>query len=382
MDEQAIPLVDLKAQYSRIGQHVTRRISGVLEEAAFILGPEVDRFEEDFARYCGTAYAIGLGSGTAALSEALLVMGIGQGDEVITVPNTFIATAEAISHVGAKPVLVDVDPESYNLDPLLLEQAISEKTRAIIPVHLYGQTADMGAILHVAKAYDLRVLEDACQAHGAEHRGRRAGSMGTMAAFSFYPGKNLGAYGDAGAVVTDSAELAGRVRLVRNHGSRKRYCHEVIGDNARMDGIQAAVLNVKLAYLDAWNDSRRRNAAVYCELLRALVSDGLVTAPMESRWARHVYHLFVVQVEERVRDALVQHLNSKGIGAQIHYPVPIHLQKAYNWLGYEEGAFPVAERLAKRIVSLPMFPELGESQMEYIVGEVDKFLRSQGGDSL
>jgi dTDP-4-amino-4,6-dideoxygalactose transaminase len=373
--DRQIPLVDLRRQYAPIKQEIDESISGVLKSTAFILGPEVKGFEKEFAAFCCAEHAVGVSSGTEALSLALLALGVVGGDEVITTPNTFIATAAVISHVGARPVLVDVDTESYNIDISQIEGAITGKTRAIIPVHLYGQPAEMDAVLQLAMEHNLKVVEDACQAHGAEYKGRRVGSLGDISAFSFYPGKNLGAYGDGGMVVTGKGELAERISLLRDHGSPKKYYHEIIGYNARLDEIQAAVLIVKLQYLNDWNEKRRRNAKLYNGYLKDLVDKGLVITPQEKDWAKHVYHLYVIQVNEGVRDNLIAHLNSRGIGAQIHYPIPIHLQRAYRHLGYNEGSFPVAERLAKRIVSLPMFPELEEREIEYIVQEIRAFFK-------
>jgi len=372
---RAIPLVDLKRQYVSIKQEMDEKISGVLKNTAFILGPEVREFEKDFSAFCGTEHAVGVSSGTEALSLALLALSVGRDDEVVTTPNTFIATAGAISHVGAQPVLVDVDPESYNIDASLVEGAITKRTKAIIPVHLYGQPSEMEAILQVAKRHNIKVIEDACQAHGAEYRGRRVGSFGDIAAFSFYPGKNLGAYGDGGAVVTDKGELAERIRLLRDHGSPKKYYHEIIGYNSRLDEIQAAVLRVKLRYLNEWNEKRRKNANIYSEYLQELADKDLVVTPQEMSWAKHVYHLYVIQVEEGLRDKLIEYLNARGIGAQIHYPIPIHLQKAYKHLGYNQGSFPVAEKLAKRIISLPMFPELERQEIEYIARGIRAFFK-------
>jgi len=376
-----IPLVDLKRQYASIRQEMDEKISGVLKSTAFILGPEVREFEKEFLAFCGTEHAVGVSSGTDALSLALLALDIGKGSEVITTPNTFIATAGAISHVGAQPVLVDVDPESYNIDSSLVEGAITKRTKAIIPVHLYGQPSEMEAILQVAKRHNIKVVEDACQAHGAEYRGRRVGSFGDISAFSFYPGKNLGAYGDGGAVITDKGELADRIRLLRDHGSPKKYYHEIIGYNARLDEIQAAILRVKLRYLNEWNEKRQGNAMLYNEYLKDLLDKGSVITPKEMSWAKHVYHLYVIQVEDGIRDKLIEHLNARGIGAQIHYPIPIHLQKAYKHLGYGEGSFPVAEKLAKRIISLPMFPELEHHEIEYIAQEIRAFFKQNASIS-
>jgi len=370
---EAIPFVDLKRQYSSIKPDIDEKIGSVLEKASFVLGPEVEKFEKDLASYCNAGRAVGVSSGTTALALALKSLNIRQGDEVITVPNTFIATASAISSVGATPVFVDIDSETYNIDTSQIEQAITVKTKAIIPVHLYGQTCDMEVILHIAGKYNLKVIEDACQAHGAEYKGQRAGSIGHISAFSFYPSKNLGANGDGGAIVTNISELADSVRLLRNHGSVKKYYHEVIGCNSRLDEIQAAVLNVKLRYLDDWNEKRRQNANTYGKCLKKLVDAESVVLPQERYWAKHIYHLYVIQVDENIRDELMEHLIAKGIGVQIHYPIPIHLQKAYIHLGYKTGSFPVAERAAKKILSLPMFPELKQQEIEYIVHQIESF---------
>ncbi|HXZ95168.1 MAG TPA: DegT/DnrJ/EryC1/StrS family aminotransferase [Dehalococcoidia bacterium] len=372
---KTIPLVNLKKQYASIKREVNERIDRVLESSNFILGAEVEGFEKEFAAFCRAEYAVGVSSGTNALSLALSALDVKQGDEVITAPNTFVATAAAISHVGARPVFVDANPDTYNMDLPQLEKTITERTRAIIPVHLYGHPADMDAVLQIARKHNLKVIEDACQAHGAEYRGQRVGTLGVISAFSFYPGKNLGAYGDAGAVVTNNRELAERVRLLRNHGSPKKYYHEIIGYNARFDEIQAAILRVKLRHLDSWNAKRRASADIYQRYLKDMADKELVVTPKEMDWAKHVYHLFVIQVDEQVRDKLIEHLNARGIGAQIHYPIPIHLQKAYEHLGYKEGDFPVAEHAAKRIVSLPMFPELESQEIEYIAQEIESFLK-------
>jgi len=370
-----IPLVDLKKQYSSIKQEIDERVNGILTSAYFIMGPEGTAFEKEFAAYCNAAYAVGVSSGTAALSLALRALGIGPGDEVITTPNTFIATAAAVSHVGARPVFVDTHPESYNIDPALIEKAITRKTKAIIPVHLYGQPAEIDTIVKLAKKNNLKVVEDACQAHGAEYKGQKTGTFGDVTAFSFYPGKNLGAYGDAGAIVTNNAELAEKVKLFRNHGSPQKYHHDVIGYTDRLDEIHAAVLRVKLKYLDDWNTKRRANAAIYNTSLQGLVNKGLVITPKEMTGAKHVYHIYLIQVAENSRDGLMKHLNNNGVGAQIHYPIPIHLQKAYKGLGYKQGSFPVAEKLSKTILSLPMFPELEKQQIEYVVKEIGAFLK-------
>jgi dTDP-4-amino-4,6-dideoxygalactose transaminase len=305
-----------------------------------------------------------VGSGTEAIWLALLALGIGPGDEVITVPNTFMATAEAVSMCGGRPVFVDIDQQTYNMNPDLLEKAITVRTKAIIPVHLFGQTADMDPILEIAKAHRLFVVEDACQAHGAEYKARRAGSLGDMACFSFYPGKNLGAYGEAGAVVTDNGELDAKIRTLRDHGQAKKYHHSAIGWNARMDGIQGAVLSVKLKHLEAWNGARRKNAHLYNELLRG----SGITLPTEAGYAKHVYHVYAVRV--RNRDKVLGALADKGISCGIHYPVPIHFQNAYRSLGVGAATFPVAESTAAEFLSLPMFPELSSEQMKYVATQL------------
>jgi dTDP-4-amino-4,6-dideoxygalactose transaminase len=297
-------------------------------------------------------------------------MGIGEGDEIITVPDTFIATAEAISFTGAKPVFVDIEEKTYNMDPTKLEAAITPKTKAIIPVHLFGQPADMDPVLEIARKHNLLVLEDSCQAHGAEYKGKRTGSIGTAGAFSFYPGKNLGAYGEAGAVTTNDATLADKMRTFRDHGQPKKYYHDVVGWNARMDGFQGAILSVKLKHLDAWNEGRRRNAALYGELLGKGVN-GFV-APTEAEYAKHVYHIYAIRVKNR--DAFMDALGKKDIATGIHYPVPLHLTGAYSPLGYKMGDFPVAEKCASEFVSLPMFAELSEDQIKYACEEIKKIV--------
>lgn len=365
-----IPFLDLKAQYQSISEEIDTVVRHVLNATAFSGGPFVERFEEQFAAFCHCSHAIGVGSGTEALWLSLLALGVGRDDEVITVPNTFIATAEAISLCGATPVFVDVDEQSYTMNPALLEAAITPRTKAVIPVHLYGQPADMDPIMAIARKHGLFVVEDACQAHGAEYKGRRAGSMGDAGCFSFYPGKNLGAYGEAGGVVTHNPGLAATIKMLRDHGQSRRYHHEVIGVNSRMDGLQGGVLGVKLRYLPSWNAERRRKADMYREQLSGV--DGIIL-PREMDYARHVYHIFAARV--RNRDAFLAALTEKGVGCGIHYPVPIHLQGAYSSMVMKKGTFPVAEKCAAEVVSLPMFPELTEEQIEHVVYEVKSFLR-------
>ncbi len=358
-----IPLVDLQAQYRTIKPEIDAAIQQVIDTTDFILGHAVGEFEAAFAGYCQAAFAIGLNSGTDALCLALRAVGVAPGDEVITTPHTFIATAEAITMCGAVPVFVDIDPVTYNIDPALVEDAVTSKTKALLPVHLYGQPADMDPLLEIARRHNLRVIEDAAQAHGAAYKGRRVGTLGDAACFSFYPGKNLGAYGDAGAVTTNDPQIAQEIRLLRNHGRAAKYEHDRVGFNNRMDGIQGAVLNVKLKHLDTWNEKRTKIAAMYTELL----GDGVET-PTVPDWADPSWHLYVIRVEQR--DRLFERLREMGIGVGIHYPIPLHLQPAYTDLGYKEGDFPHAEAAAKSILSLPMYPELSVSQIETVVEAV------------
>ena len=356
-----VPFLDLKAHHEPLREQLDAAIAAVINSSAFAGGPFVASFERDFAAYCGARAAIGLGNGTDALWLALLALGIGPGDEVITVPNSFMATAEAISLTGAKPVFVDVDERSYNMDASLLQAAITSHTRAIIPVHLFGQTADMDAILGIAGKRGIPVVEDACQAHGAFYNGMRAGTLGVAGCFSFYPGKNLGAFGEAGAVVTSAPELETKIRVLRDHGQARKYYHSHIGWNARMDGIQGAVLAVKLKHLDAGNACRRDHARLYDELLREV--EGVVT-PFAAKPDQHVYHVYAVRVKGR--DQVLSAMADRGISCAIHYPVPIHLQDAYRGLGYRQGDFPVAERCAREFLSLPMFPELTGEQIRFV----------------
>jgi dTDP-4-amino-4,6-dideoxygalactose transaminase len=385
-----IPFLDLVTPHTELMDELCGTFRSALETASFIGGPVVQGFEQDFAAFCDAPHCIGVGSGTDALRFALLAAGVERGDAVITVPNTFIATTEAISQAGALPVFVDVDERTYNLDPEKLREYIEtqcefdatnkrllvRKTKhrvaAVIPVHLYGQMADMDPILALADQYNLIVIEDACQAHGAEYfsknqnRWRKAGSMGKAAAFSFYPGKNLGACGEAGAVTTNDAEVAQKIRVLRDHGQARKYYHDIEGYNGRLDAIQAGILRVKLKHLAEWTEMRRAAAARYGELFAD--SDTKITLPYEPAWAKAVYHLYVVRVEDR--EGLMKHLSSAGIGTGIHYPIPLHLQNAYTTLGYHKGDFPVAERVAAEIVSLPMFPQLRADQQSRIAGEV------------
>lgn len=370
-----VPFVDLQLQYRNIKPEVNAAILAVLDEAHFIMGPEVLAFEDEFAAYTGVEFATGMGTGTDAPHIALRAMGIGEGDEVITQANTFIATLEAIIMAGAKPVLVDVKPDTLNMDPELLEAAITDKTRAIIPVHLYGQPAQMDEINAIAKAHHLLVLEDNAQSTGATYKGRPAGSLGDIAATSFYPGKNLGAYGDAGAAMTNNEEWTIRMRMMRDHGSSRKYHHDVWGMNSRLDGIQAAVLHVKMKYIDQWNEQRRQLGAKYSELLADVKQ---LTLPVTHPDSDHIYHLYVVRAEDETqRDALMKYLQDKEIGVGIHYPIPPHLQPGYQNLGYKVGDFPLSEDASKRMLSLPIFPELTDEQLNYVVSTVKEFYANQ-----
>ena len=359
-----VKFVDLHAMHAPLMHEFRQVFERVLENSSFILGSEVSRFEEAFSRYLGVEHTVAVSNGTVALELALLAMGVGPGDEVITVPNTFIATAEAVSAVGARPVFVDVDPVSYNMDPTLVERAITPRTRVILPVHLYGQTADMEPLLEIAARRGLKVLEDACQAHGAEYKGKKAGSMGAAGCFSFYPGKNLGALGEGGAVVTSDPELAAKMKVLRDHGSQQKYVHSVPGYNYRLEGLQGGFLAVKLPHLDSWNDRRRIVAEHYDTLL---AGNGTIT-PVQMPYAHHVYHLYVIQADDR--EQLRKDLNAAGVETGLHYPGPLHLQEAYKSLGYKQGDFPVCERLAGRILSLPMFPDITREQVEFVVSVI------------
>lgn len=365
-----VPFVDLKAQYASIKPEIDQALGEVLSRNDFILGRDVSLFEEEFAAFCQAKYAIGVDSGTSALELALRALGIGPGDEVITAANTFIATALAISYTGATPVPVDCHPQTYTLDVSKLDQAVTRRTKAIIPVHLYGQPADMDPILEFARRHGLTVLEDACQAHGAHYKGKRLGALGSAAAFSFYPGKNLGAYGDGGMITTNNPEIAEAVRMLRDYGQRGKYHHIVKGYNRRLDTLQAAVLRVKLRYLDSWNNARRAHARLYTQLL---AGSGVIS-PTEANYAESVYHLYVVRTKER--DELQACLKEKGISTGIHYPIPIHLQPAYAELPYRKGSFPVTEKYAAEGLSLPMYAELTPDLIAYVASSIAEFGKS------
>jgi dTDP-4-amino-4,6-dideoxygalactose transaminase len=355
-----IPLVDLAAQYRQLKPDIDAAIERVLTSAQFALGPAVDAFEREFAGYCGTAHAVGVNSGTSALHLALLAAGVRPGDEVVTVPFTFVATVAAIEYVGARPVFVDIDPEFLTMDPSALERAITRRTKAVVPVHLFGQPADMTPIVDVARQHRLAVIEDACQAHGAEYRGRRVGSIGDIGCFSFYPTKNLGAFGEGGAAVTSHAGYAETMRQLRNWGARTRYEHALRGFNYRMEGVQAAVLSVKLKHLERWTEARRGHARMYSQLLAGTA----VRTPRERSGVRHVYHVYAVRVA--ARDGWHARLAEHQIQTAVHYPTPIHLQPAYRDLGYRGGDFPVSEGVANEVLSLPLFPEMTPAQIETV----------------
>lgn len=379
-----IPFVDLKSQYDGIKSEIDSAIATVISQTAFVGGAHLKNFEENFAAFCGVKHCIGVANGTDALFIALKTLGIGPGDEVITVANSFIATSEAITATGAKVAFVDIDPKTYNMDPNKLEDYLKKRLapgpstltpkpspldpqpKAIIPVHLYGQPADMDPILSLAKKYNLKIVEDAAQAHGAIYKGRKIGSIGDMACFSFYPGKNLGAYGDGGAIVTSNDELALRARMYANHGRIGKYDHEIEGVNSRLDGLQAAILSVKLKHLPAWTEARRKNAYCYNKYLK---DSGLIT-PVEIDDVTAVYHLYVVRVRKEARQKLQDHLQSKGISTGIHYPIALPNLLAYAYLGHTEKDFPEATKASQEIVSLPMFPELSETQIQYVTESI------------
>lgn len=365
---QKIPLVDLKVQYISIRDEIQVAINKVLDSTCFVMGEEVALFEKEFAAFCGARYCVGVANGTAALHLALLACGIKPGDEVITTPYTFIATTEAISHVGAKVVFVDIEPTTYTIDVNKLEQAITSRTKAIIPVHLYGHPANMSCIMQIAAKYKLKVIEDAAQAHGAMFHGQSVSTFGDIGCFSFFPAKNLGAYGDAGAVVTNNDAIAKRICLLRNHGRAEKYEHEMEGFNYRLDTLQAAILRVKLKYLSQWTEARRKCAMYYEELLHNLP----LVLPSEVQGCHHVYHLYVVRTPQR--DTLRAVLRQQGIETGIHYPLPLHIQGAYHHLGYKEGDFPVAEVCARSVISLPLYPELSKAHQYEIMQAMRKVI--------
>ena len=360
-----VPFLDLKAHHDPIRDEVMAALNEVIDANAFAGGKFVARFEEEYARFCETKFCVGVGNGTDSLWFSLLALGVGPGDEVITPPMTFMATAEAITYAGAKPVFVDIDPKTYTIDVTKIEAAITPRTKAILPVHLFGQSADMDPILALAKKHKLVVIEDAAQAQGTLYKGRKAGSIGQAGSFSFYPGKNLGAWGEAGAVTTSDPALRDALQMFREHGQKKKYHHDVVGWNGRMDGLQGAVLSVKLKYLDKANNGRRRAAVRYNQLLAG--TPGIIL-PVEADYGRHIYHVYAVRVG--LRDTILKQLGERGIAAGIHYPVPVHLQNAYANLGYKRGDFPVSEICGDSFLSLPMYPELTDQQIDAVVGEL------------
>ena len=383
-----VPFLDLRTPHQRLEEELVTVFRDCLHNASFIGGKYVQTFEEDFAKFCETKYCVGVNSGTDALRFGLIAAGIGPGDEIITVPNTFIATTEVISQVGASIGFVDIDERTYNMDPNKLEDYFKERSalcsmrsanrpKAIIPVHLYGQPADMDSILEIARKYELIVIEDACQAHGAqyfsqkEERWRKAGSIGLAGAFSFYPGKNLGACGEGGCVTTDNEQMAQKIRMIRDHGQSKKYYHDREGYNGRLDAIQAGFLSVKLKNLPEWNEKRRRNALIYSKLFTQPPTPNALIPPYVPGWAKPVYHLYIARVPQR--EKLQAYLNEKGIGTGLHYPIPLHLQNAYSGNGFKMGDFPITEKVASEILSLPMFPELTADQITYVVETILQF---------
>ena len=369
---QQIQLIDLKRQYASIRDEISTAVFGVLDSGHYILGPQVQKFEQEIADYCATNYAIGVANGTDALLLTLDALGIGPGDEVITTPFTFFATAEVISQVGATPVFVDIDPQTYNIDCRKIEQRITNKTRAIIPVHIFGQPADMDEIVQLAEKHGLLVIEDACQAIGSTYRGRPAGSMGIAGCFSFFPTKNLGGYGDSGAIVTNDEALAKRLRILRAHGSNPKYYHSMIGYNSRLDPLQAAMLSVKLKYLDGWNQRRAELSGRYNQTFKGLP----IVCPYAADHRQHVYHLYVIQSERR--NELIAYLNSHGVASGIYYPVPLHRQEVYAYLGYEEGSLPISEHASLRTMALPLYPEMTEDEQHYVIQTVKEFYSTVG----
>jgi dTDP-4-amino-4,6-dideoxygalactose transaminase len=362
-----INLVDLRKQYKKIKPEIDNAIQNVINNTDFILGKDVELFEKEFARFCGVKYCVGLDNGSSALELGMHALGIGDGDEVITPANSFIASSSNISFTGARPVLVDCDPKTYNINPDAIESAVTKKAKAIMPVHLYGQPANMDRILEIAKKYKLFVIEDACQAHGADFKGKMIGSFGNFAAFSFYPGKNLGAYGDGGALTTNSKEIYENIQMMRNYGQKEKYHHLALAWNRRLDTIQAAVLLVKLKYLKKWNMARKKIAFLYNKFLEDLP----VETPKIDDNVNHVFHLYVIRTKKR--DDLANFLKEKGVNTGIHYPIPIHLQKAYKNLGYKRGDFPITEKYSSEVLSLPMYPELTDEEVYYIARRITEF---------
>jgi dTDP-4-amino-4,6-dideoxygalactose transaminase len=366
---ESVPYLDLAAQMRPLRKEIDAAIARTLDQCSFCLGPDVAQFEKDFARFCGAAHCVGFNSGTSALHVAMLLLNVGRDDEVITTPMTFVATSWAISYVGAKPVYVDIEDATFNLNPKLVERAITPRTKAVVPVHLYGHPVDLDPLLKVCRQHNLPLVEDACQAHGAKYRGKPVGTFGAISCYSFYPGKNLGAYGEGGALVTNDAAFAARARSLREHGSTQRYYHDEVGFNYRMEGIQGAVLGVKLKHLETWTQERQRVAHRYHELLASTP----LQLPIQAEYAQSAYHLYVVRHPRR--DALKKHLEASHVGCALHYPLPLHLQKCYACLGHQEGDFPVTEKAARECLSLPIYPEMTDAQIQRVASVIQDFFR-------
>ncbi|HJP17138.1 MAG TPA: DegT/DnrJ/EryC1/StrS family aminotransferase [Nitrospinota bacterium] len=367
-----IPFIDLTKQFNNLRGEIEQAIFRVLNSGVFVLGNELKVFEDDFAKYCGAKYGVGVGSGTEAIHLSLLASGVKPGDEIVTVPNTAVPTIAAINSANAKPVFVDIDPETFTMSACGLEEflkkKISKKIKIVIPVHLYGQPADMDPIIEIARKYDLKVIEDACQAHGAEYKGKKVGSLGDAGCFSFYPTKNMGAYGDGGMITTNNEQIAQTLIMLRNYGEEKKYHNKICGFNSRLDELQAAVLGVKLRYLDQWNNKRRKHAKLYNKLLKHTE----VTTPVEKEFSKHVYHLYVIKTQKRKK---IKELLENSVVTSVHYPKPVHFQKAYKNLNYKKGDFPLAEKCAGEILSLPIFPELNNENIEFICKAVENSLQ-------
>lgn len=370
-----VPLLDLKAQYAEMKEEILTEVARICDSQYFILGPDVVKFEKEVAEYCGTKYAVGVSSGSDALLIALMVEGIGYGDEVITTPFTFFATAGAIARVGAKPVYVDIEPDTFNINPELIEAKITPKTKAIIPVHLYGQCAEMGKIMEIARKHNLIVIEDGAQAIGSEYEGQKAGSIGDYGCFSFFPSKNLGAFGDGGVVTTNDEAKYELLKIFRNHGSNPKYYHKYIGGNFRLDALQAVILSIKLKHLDSWSAARQRNAAEYRSIFAASKIADKVQLPVKADHStRHIYNQFCILLPEGTRDGLKQALLDAGVGVDVYYPVPLHLQECFADLGYKVGDFPISESVAKRIIALPIYPETTHDQRKFVVSVIEDFI--------
>ena len=370
-----VPLLDLKTQYTGMKEEILAAVEKICDSQYFILGPDVEKFEKEVADYCGTEFAVGVSSGSDALLISLMVEGIGAGDEVITTPFTFFATAGAIARVGATPVFVDIEPGTFNINPDQIEAKVTPKTKAIMPVHLYGQSAEMDKIMQIAKKHNLIVVEDGAQAIGSEYEGKRAGSIGDYGCFSFFPSKNLGAFGDGGVVTTNDKEKYELLKIFRNHGSNPKYYHKYVGGNFRLDALQAVILSIKLKHLDSWSAARQRNAAEYRSIFADSKIADKVQLPVKSEHStRHIYNQFCILVPEGTRDGLKQALLDAGVGVDVYYPVPLHMQECFTDLGYKEGDFPVSESVAKRIIALPIYPEATHEQREFVVSVIENFL--------